>query len=247
MTAKAYSAVPIRECAEPLVAIPRSPFAFCQPHAYEALGAPYDGVSPWQLRRPVCLALVDAARRLAARRPGWRLRLFDAYRPLAVQAHMVWREFGLQADKVGASLAGLDSPAALARHSPALYDQLATTVFTFWGMPNDDPAMPPPHSTGAAIDLTLEDADGRELDMGGVIDETTERSFPDHYAGLPGEHAARCDAHRRLLNAVMTEAGFHRHQHEWWHFSMGDQMAALAAGETVAIYGRADLPANVGR
>ena len=246
MTAKAYSSVPIHECGEPLIAIPGQPFAFCQPHAYEALGAPYDGVSPWQLRRPVCLALVDAARRLAERQPGWRLRLFDAYRPLAVQAHMVWREFGLQAGKVGASLAGLDTPAALARHDPALHDQLAATVYTFWGLPSDDPATPPPHSTGAAVDLTLEDENGCELDMGGLIDETTERSFPDHYAGLPGEYAARCDTLRRLLNAVMTEAGFRRHRHEWWHFSMGDQMAALAGGEATAIYGRADLLATPG-
>jgi len=40
---KPYRSIPIRECGEALVHIPRDAFAFYDPHAYVALGAPYGG------------------------------------------------------------------------------------------------------------------------------------------------------------------------------------------------------------
>ncbi len=234
-----YRSLPIVECHEPLVAIPPAAFAFTDPHPYVALGAPYAGASPWMLRRGVLQALYDANDMLAARRPGWRLKLFDAYRPLAVQAFMVWREFQQQAALRRRTLAAFESPAHLAERDPGLYSLLATTVFTFWGVPSDDPRTPPPHSTGAAIDLTLQDEAGREVDMGCPIDETTGRAHPDFYAGASEPALRAVHASRMLLNDVMTAAGFSRHANEWWHFSRGDQMAAHARGEQCAIYGRA--------
>jgi D-alanyl-D-alanine dipeptidase len=191
------------------------------------------------LRRRVLDALLDAAGSLSTRRPGWRLKLFDVCRPVPVQAFVVWREFRQQAEMRGLSLAAYDNPADLARRDPELYSQLAATVFTFWGIPSDDPRTPPPHSTGAAIDLTLQDESGRELDMGCPIDETTERAYPDFYAGATAADLRACHERRQLLNEVMASAGFTRHANEWWHFSLGDQMAALANGEPRAIYGRA--------
>ena len=191
------------------------------------------------LRRRVLDALLDAARLLAEHRPGWRLKLFDACRPVPVQAFMVWREFHRQAELHQRSLAGFADPADLAQRDPGLYSLLAATVFTFWGIPSDDPRTPPPHSTGAAIDLTLQDASGRELDMGCPIDETTERAYPDFYAAGTGPEMRAIHDRRQLLNEVMTAAGFSRHVNEWWHFSTGDQMAALAKGKPFATYGRA--------
>jgi zinc D-Ala-D-Ala dipeptidase len=239
VTDKAYRTVPIAECNEPLAVIPPAEFAFTDPHPYVVLGAPYAGASPWQLRRGVLAALLDAGRHLTARRPGWRLKLFDAYRPVAVQAFMVWREFHAQAEKRGLSVAAFANPTELAQRSPDLYSLLADTVFTFWGMPSDDPRTPPPHSTGAAIDLTLQDNSRNEVDMGGAIDETTTRSYPDHYANTTSPDACLCHERRQLLNEVMTAAGFSRHVNEWWHFSLGDQMAAHANSMPHAIYGRA--------
>jgi len=235
---QSYRSVPIVECSEPLVDIPRSAFAFVEPPPYVALGAPYQGASPWRLRRRVLAALLDAAKLLAARQPGWRLKLFDAHRPVPVQAFMVWREFRQQAELRGRSLAGFDSPADLSARDPQLYSALAATVFTFWGVPSEDPRTPPPHSTGAAIDLTLEDANGQELDMGCPIDETTERAYPQHFADAGTPALRTIHANRILLNGVMTAAGFSRHANEWWHFSLGDQMAVHARGEPFAIYGR---------
>lgn len=238
MDAKAYSALPIVDCGEPLQAIPAT-FAFYQPHAYRVLGAPYADASPWQLRQGVLAALMAAQALLAARRPGWRLKLFDAYRPVAVQAFMVWREFGRQAALAGRSLAGFADPDDLGRRAPDLYAELAATVFTFWGVPSDDPRTPPPHSTGAAVDLTLQDELGREADMGCPIDETSARAYPDHFAAAAEPTLQAVHARRQLLNEVMSGAGFVRHGNEWWHFSRGDQMAAWRRGEPFAVYGRA--------
>lgn len=234
---KAWQSIRIADCGDPLVAIPAAPFAFTAPHPYVAFGAPYAGRSPWLLRRGVLDALLRAQDALASRRPGWRLKLFDAWRPVAVQAFMVWREFRLQAEAAGRSLEGCRSPAELAASDPDLYATLAATVFMFWSMPSDDPLTPPPHSTGAALDLTLQDAAGRDVDMGGAIDEMTERAWPDHHANATELRLRACHENRQLLNAVMNAAGFSRHANEWWHFSLGDQMWAWARGEDAAIYG----------
>lgn len=234
-----YRDMPIEECKDPLVAIPAAAFAFTHPHPYVALGAPYGEASPWTLRSRVLDALQRAQRELDAGRPGWRLKLFDAYRPVPVQAFMVWREFRRQAELVGRSLSAYCDPAQLAKDEPELYRILAAKVFEFWGVPSDDPRTPPPHSTGAAVDLTLQDAHGDEVDMGGAIDETTERSYPDHYADAAAPALRTFHAQRTLLAGVMLAAGFRRHPNEWWHFSLGDQMWAWTAGEAAAIYGRA--------
>lgn len=236
---KTYQSVPIAECHDPLVAIPETPFAFTQPHAYLALGAPYAGTSPWMLRQRVLDALLAAGDALNSLRAGWRLKLFDACRPVSVQSFMVWREFRIQAELAGHSLAAHGNPADLERQDPDLYAVLAARVFEFWGIPSDDPNTPPPHSTGAAIDLTLQDAAGLEVLMGCPIDETTERAYPDYYAAATTPRLRAHDENRRLLNAVMSAAGFSRHANEWWHFSTGDQMWAWTTGAPQAIYGRA--------
>lgn len=237
---KTWPSVPIVDCAEPLLDIPAAPFAFTTPHPYVALGAPYGGGSPWRLRRGVLDALLQAQDALASRRPGWRLKLFDAWRPLAVQAFMVWREFRLQAEAAGRSLHGCGDPAQLQARDPALYDRLAATVFTFWSLPSGNPLTPPPHSTGAALDLTLQDAAGVEVDMGCPIDEMTDRAWPDHYARATEPGTRAFHDNRMLLEEVMAAAGFSRHANEWWHFSLGDQMWAQARGADAARYGAAN-------
>jgi len=234
---KTWQTIPIADCGEPLVALPAQPFAITAPHLYAALGAPYGGRSPWMVRQGVLDALLLAQARLDSHRPGWRLQLFDAWRPVAVQAFMVWREFGLQAAAAGRSLSGCANPAELAVHDPALYATLAETVFMFWSPPSDNPLTPPPHSTGAALDLTLRDAAGQEVDMGCPIDEMSDRAWPNHYAGAMALPLRAFHDNRVLLDEVMSGAGFCRHANEWWHFSLGDQMWAAARREAQAIYG----------
>lgn len=235
---KPWLSVPIVECGEPLVEIPAGTLAFIAPHAYVARGAPYGTASPWMLRQGVLDALRKAQATLEAQHPGWCLKLFDAYRPVPVQAFMVWQEFLQQARLAGYSLAECSGPQALKDAHPEWYDRLAATVFEFWAMPSEDPATPPAHSTGAAIDLTLQAASGTEIDMGCPIDETTERAYPDHFADSDFPTHQEIHRQRCLLHEVMSSAGFCRHPNEWWHFSLGDQMWAWMRGRP-AIYGKA--------
>lgn len=231
---KPYRTIAIAECGEPLVPIPRENFAFYDPHTYVALGAPYNGVSPWQLRTGVLKALQQAQNKLTSLRLGWKIMMFDAYRPNAVQAFMVEREFRLQAEAEGLNYAKL---------TEEQHEFLAKKVFRIWGVPSDNPATPPPHSTGAAIDCTLADDKGAEIDMGSPIDENSDRSNPDYFTQIePAIHANRV-----LLWDIMNSTGFQRHEAEWWHFSLGDQYWAWSqrpnypASQLTARYGRADL------
>ena len=81
------------------------------------------------------------------------------------------------------------------------------------------------HSFGMAVDVTLADANGRELDMGTAFDDLSERSHPALEAG----HLARgelTDAHisnRMLLREAMNAAGWRGINSEWWHFDAGDR------------------------
>jgi len=94
---KPYRKLPILECGEPLVPIPHDVFVFFEPHPYMQLGATYGStISPWMLRQGVMQALQRAQSRLQQKYPGWKIKLFDAYRPNAVQAFMVEYEFQLQ-------------------------------------------------------------------------------------------------------------------------------------------------------
>ena len=81
------------------------------------------------------------------------------------------------------------------------------------------------HSFGMALDITLLDARGRELDMGTGFDDLTERSHPALEAELlaRGELTAAQVANRRLLRDAMAQAGFHGINTEWWHYDCGDR------------------------
>ncbi|MEN9206646.1 MAG: M15 family metallopeptidase [Gloeomargarita sp. GMQP_bins_120] len=214
-----YRDLPIHECGEPLVPVPADRLALVQPHPYLALGAPYGETSPFWLRRGVMARLLQAQEVLQTLRPGWRLCLYDGYRPNRVQAFMVdytYRQLARQYP---------DQPAE------ALWAQ----VYQVWAVPSDDPQRPPPHSTGAAVDVTLLDAQGQPVDMGSPIDEPSPRSHPHYYPphSLYGQH-------RQLLFQVMTQAGLVRHPREWWHFSWGDQLWAWVSGAGMAHYGRVE-------
>jgi D-alanyl-D-alanine dipeptidase len=231
---KPYSHIPIQDCGEPLVAIPRDQFAVVQPHPYQALGAPYGVRSPYWLRSGVLTQLHQAKLHLQRQYPGWQLQIFDAYRPVAVQRFMVDYTF-----RQLATHQGLD-PQHL---TPDQRQQLWQQVNQFWATPSLDPATPPPHSTGAAVDLTLINEAGYPVDMGSPIDEPSPRSYPDHFAHSPEPTEQQAHQHRHLLHQVMTTAGFVRHPNEWWHFSLGDQLWAWQTQpdrSPVARYGGVD-------
>lgn len=83
-----------------------------------------------------------------------------------------------------------------------------------------DPAIGSIHGFGLAIDLTLTDAAGRDLDMGTPFDDFTTKSEPQREVELlaAGTLTEAQVAHRRLLRTVMTDAEFLPIALEWWHF-----------------------------
>ena len=93
-----------------------------------------------------------------------------------------------------------------------------------------------PHVAGAAVDLTLVDACGEELDLGTPIDATPERSDGRCYFAADGI-GADARAHRELLARVLGEVGLVNYPTEWWHWSFGDRYWALLTGAERAIYG----------
>ncbi|TVQ11276.1 MAG: D-alanyl-D-alanine dipeptidase [Leptolyngbya sp. DLM2.Bin27] len=235
---KPYQTIPICDRNEPLVPIPTDQFAVVQPHPYQALGAPYGHQSPYSLRAGVLAALIAAQATLQQQHPGWQIQIFDAFRPLAVQRFMVEHTFLEQVRARGWSEETL---------TEAQRQTVMAEVVQFWAVPSDHPATPPPHSTGAAVDITLVTAAGETVDMGSPIDEVSVRSHPDHFASSPMPAEQAFHAHRTLLNQVMESAGFRRHPQEWWHFSLGDQLWAwqrrqeTGSDKFLAHYGRASL------
>jgi zinc D-Ala-D-Ala dipeptidase len=232
---KPYQRVPIVPTNDPIVPIPTPEFDLTTPHPYAKLGAPYGDKSPFYVRSGVLTQLRLAQTTLQQIKPGWRIQIFDAYRPVAVQQFMV--DYTLQEILVQK---GLAQTATEQDRSQALQE-----VYQFWAVPNLNPLTPTPHSTGAAIDITLVDELGVAIDMGSEIDEISPRSFPDHFVGMADFD--QFDQNRQLLNFVMASAGFARHYHEWWHFSWGDQLWAWIMmrsqahqTELVAKYGRVE-------
>jgi D-alanyl-D-alanine dipeptidase len=95
----------------------------------------------------------------------------------------------------------------------------------FWDATPDDkkifvanPSEGSRHNRGCAVDLSLYDlATGKPVEMVGVYDEMSERS----YAGYPGGTSLQ-RRHRELLRQAMESEGFLVYEFEWWHFDYGD-------------------------
>lgn len=119
----------------------------------------------------------------------------------------------------------LDAAIALARPLGLrlrLFDALrpVEAQWALWNVNPDpeflaDPRRGSPHSRGVAIDLTLLDSEGRELDMGTPFDAFTPKS---HHArtDIPVE----AQRNRLLLMGLMTAAGWDFYRNEWWHYQL---------------------------
>ncbi|MGP1387456.1 MAG: M15 family metallopeptidase [Thainema sp.] len=214
---KPYQTIPVQDCREPLVPLSAEQFALVQPHPYAKLGAPYGDRSPFFVRQGVCNRLQQAQAVLQQQYPNWRIQIFDAYRPVAVQKFMVYHTFHEIAAAQGLAVETMTETER---------QQVFEQVYEFWAAPNPDPACPPPHSTGAAVDVTVVDETGTAIAMGSPIDEPSPRSYPNHFANSQQSLEQTYHRNRQLLRRVMCEAGFCQHHNEWWHFSYGDQMWA---------------------
>lgn len=77
------------------------------------------------------------------------------------------------------------------------------------------------HNYGLAVDVTIVDAEGKELDMGTPVDHLGPEANITREDQLvsSGYMTAQARENRRLLRRVMTEAGFMPLRSEWWHFN----------------------------
>ncbi|MEO1434638.1 MAG: M15 family metallopeptidase [Bacteroidota bacterium] len=77
-----------------------------------------------------------------------------------------------------------------------------------------NPAKGSMHNRGAAVDLTIVDIEGKELEMGTGFDFFGKQAYHTYV-----EHSDTVQANRDLLKGSMEAAGFGAIRTEWWHYS----------------------------
>ena len=166
---------------------------------YNFIGDRIDGYE-----EPCALLTVEAARALQAVSnemivQGYRLKVFDAYRPARAVKHFVL--WGIEDTDI--------------RMKPYFYPDLEKQDLFEEGYI----AKKSSHSRGSTVDLTLLDMQtGKELDMGGPFDFFSELSHPD-YQGITEEQYEN----RMSLQRVMLRNGFQPIDCEWWHFTLAQE------------------------
>ena len=88
-----------------------------------------------------------------------------------------------------------------------------------------DPARGSIHSFGMALDITIVDAGGKELDMGTPFDDLSERSQPKFEVEMLAKNKITQHQinHRTILRNAMKYGGFSGISTEWWHFDYGNR------------------------
>lgn len=166
---------------------------------YNFVGDRIDGYE-----EPVALLTIEAARALknAANElfvKGYRLKVFDAYRPACAVKHFVF--WGLEDQDI--------------RMKPYFYPDLDKQDLFKLGYI----ASQSTHSRGSTIDLTLFDMrTGREVDMGSPFDFFGEKSHPG-FKDITEEQYGN----RMLLQNAMVRNGFKPIDCEWWHFTLENE------------------------
>jgi D-alanyl-D-alanine dipeptidase len=77
-----------------------------------------------------------------------------------------------------------------------------------------DPARGSNHNRGAAVDVTLVDSKGNELEMPTAFDDFSQRARSDY-----PDASERAKQNRNILQQAMTAHGFLTISSEWWHFN----------------------------
>jgi D-alanyl-D-alanine dipeptidase len=168
--------------------------------SYNFVGVPIDGYE-----QPTALLTREAAEALRAVSDdviaqGYRLKIYDAYRPQCAVDHFVrW---------------AANIPDTLMK--PYFYPDLDKSVLfeELYIMEKSG------HTRGSTVDLTLFDmATEKEVDMGGTFDWFGIESHPDYTATLTPEQYAN----RMILRDAMVRHGFKTLDSEWWHFTLKDE------------------------
>jgi D-alanyl-D-alanine dipeptidase len=170
------------------------------------------------LRRSVAERLCQAEQALPA---GVRLAVIEGWRPPHIQRRMylfTWLRFKEQ--------------------HPDWSDVTLRRVVNRFSAPLD-PRVPPPHTTGGALDVMLADAEGNLLDHTSPFDPWDPKCAALEAAGL----SATARRTREILATALRSTGLTNYPSEFWHWSYGDQGWAYRGGHPHAIY-RAIEPAG---
>lgn len=166
---------------------------------YNFIGDRIDGYE-----EPVALLTKEAARALKSVSnemmvQGYRLKVYDAYRPARAVKHFVL--WGIEDTDI--------------RMKPYFYPDLEKQELFVKGYIAKNSS----HSKGSTVDLTLFDMKlGKEVDMGSPFDHFSEVSHPD-YKGITDEQYEN----RMTLQEVMIRNGFKPIDCEWWHFTLENE------------------------
>ena len=139
-------------------------------------------------------ALKEAAEEFRAM--GYRIMIFDAYRPQSAVRHFVRWSQDAQDMRMQAEFY-------------PQYKKKSLLVDEGYIARNSS------HCRGSAIDLTLTDADGNALDMGTGFD----------YFGKLAWHGAKGITEQQATNRLILKNGMEKHgfkcfAHEWWHYRL---------------------------
>ena len=169
---------------------------------YNFVGERIDGYEA-----PIALMTRQAADSLKAvsddlKQQGYRLKIWDAYRPQRAVNHFIrWAE-------------NLSDTAMKHIFYPMVDKSLLFEQGYIWAHSS--------HSKGSTVDLTLVDAaTGKELDMGSPFDWFGEESHPA-YANFP-HSADLIQQNRHILWDAMLRHGFTMIDSEWWHFTLANE------------------------
>ena len=149
------------------------------------------------LTKQAALALKEVSDELVSK--GYRLKIFDAYRPQKAVDHFV--RWAKDANDI--------------KMKQYFYPELEKDVLFPLGYILERSG----HSRGSTVDLTLFDMNlEKEVDMGGTFDYFGELSHPD-YRNVTDEQYNN----RMLLREVMLKYGFNPLEEEWWHFTLDNE------------------------
>ena len=166
---------------------------------YNFVGTRVDGYE-----EPIALLTREAAEALKEvnedlAQQGYRLKIYDAYRPQSAVTHFVNWAGDLEDTKM----------------KDYFYPELDKSVLFDQGYIAHHSG----HSRGSTVDLTIVDMiTGQDVDMGGTFDYFGERSHAD-YTGITDEQYAN----RMILRDAMTSHGFRAITTEWWHFTLENE------------------------
>lgn len=93
--------------------------------------------------------------------------------------------------------------------------------------------VPPPHSTGGAVDFALQDQSGEEVNMMLPFGRRDAHGFAFDAKGLSDESRR----YRDILGSALSKGGLTNYPSEYWHWTYGDQGWAYRGGHPFALYG----------